>query len=293
MPVGGAITGLESSVAGTWYAFKWRGIYRGIRTNDSVNAYEIVCVSKTFGAIPYSVVRGVDESGAACIFFLDPFEGPCRVGQGGVQRIWGLRKTWQRVNLQAQSKIACGCYFPNKQQMRWCVAVDGSNRPNFGITVQVSELRLRDNFSVWRGLSTFTGRMTEASTMEVFTELVSISGVDQVSNRPFVGLTSPDYVQRCDTAATDAGTAFTATIRTKPLAVLGLLQKWGIMIASIMATANAGGSLVCRLVRDFDIEDKEVTASLSPTGSETYVIVPMDDLVLSELTTLQLEFSDV
>ena len=143
----------------------------------------------------------------------------------------------------------------------------------------------------------FTGRMTEASTMEVFTELVSISGVDQVSNRPFVGLTSPDYVQRCDTAATDAGTAFTATIRTKPLAILGLLQKWGAMIASIMATANTGGSLVCRLVRDFDDAStgytKAVTASLTPSGSETYVIVPMDDLVLSELTTLQLEFSDV
>lgn len=289
---GAGVTGLDSVVTGSFIVFKWQGVYRFVRTGDPTNAYDVICVSKTIGAIPGSIVRGIDPSGASCIFFLDPYVGMCMIGQGGVQRIWGLRNTWRRVNLQAGNQIAVGCYYPDKQQVRWCVAVDGSYHPNFGITVQTTELTWHDNASMWGGVSVWDGHITEAYCMGVLTELVNIGGYDQVSNRPFVGLLFPDGLQRCDTESTDAGVAYTATIRTRPLALAGLLQRFGVLVAAVAATANAGTSMVVRLVRDFNKESNPSTANLTPEGSETYVIKVLDDLVMSEMTTVQMEFTD-
>lgn len=289
---GAGITGMESVVTGSFVVFKWQGIYRFVRTGDATNAYDVVCVSKTTGAIPGSIVRGVDPSGASCIFFLDPYLGPCLIGQGGVQRIWGLRNTWKRVNLQAGNQTAVGCFYPDKQQVRWAVAVDGNYHPNYGITIQTSELRWHDNASLWGGVTVWDGHITEAYCMGVLTELVSIDGYDQVSNRPFVGLLFPDGLQRCDTESTDAGVAFTAQIRTRPLALAGLLQRFGVLVAAIAATANASASMTVKLIRDFNKESNPETASLSPEGSETYVIKVLNDLVMSEMTAVQMEFTD-
>lgn len=290
--LGGPITGISSSDFGTWYAFKFNRIYRMMRTGDVSNAYDVICLSSSRGAIEGSIVRGYTEDGSSCIYFLDPLMGPSRVGSFGIQTIIGLRGTWGRVNLQASAVVACGCFYPYKQQVHWWIAVDGSDRPNLKIVNQVSELRAVGGDAVGRGWSTWTGRITEAACCAVLTETVSIDGVSSLSERPFAGLSSPDLLQRCDTEDTDAGEDYTATIITKPYLLAGQLNQWGAMNASVLATANADHSIKVSFIKDFGVEENVVNTDLAAAGSETQVFKMLDALRMSEARAIQIKITD-
>ncbi len=268
------------------------------RTSDVDNAYEVICLSSTRGAVLGSIVRGYTEDGSSCVYFLDPLMGPSRVGSFGIQAIVGLRDTWATVNLDASAVVACGAFYPYKQQLQWRVATNGSDRPNFGLTLQVSEIRQKAGDAVGRGWSTWTGRITEAACMAVFTEVVSIDGVSSVSERPFVGLSAPDFIQRCDVEDEDAGVPYTATIRTKPFLLAGQLNLWGAMVACLMAAANSTYSVVVKLIKDFNPTGdagyvQQVTTNLLPVNTEDMVFKMLDDLRLSEARSIQIEFTDV
>ncbi len=293
----GPITGISASVYGTWYAFKWSHVYMMVRTGDVTRSYDVITLSARQGAIPGSIIRGVDETGTPCVYFLDPVLGPCRVTAGGIQTIIGLRGTWARVNLDATtSVIARGCFYPYKQQIHWWVAVDGANSPTLKLVLQVSEVRQTTDAvggsGAGRGWTTATGRIAQAYAVSVFTELVSIGGVTSISERPFIGLTSPDYIQRCDVDSTDAGVAYVATIITRPYFVTGLLNRWGIMRVALLAAANSSASITVQLIRDFGVENSQsITQSLAPVGAETFVVKDFDNLVMSGGTAIQIKFT--
>lgn len=290
---GGPLTGISGSDFGTWYAFKFNRIYRMTRTTDIDNAYFILCLSISRGAIEGSIVRGYDESGSSCIYFLDPLIGPSRVGSFGIQTINGLRDTWSTVNLDASAVVARACFYPFKQQVHWWIATDGNDRPNFKIVVQVNELRAVAGDAVGRGLTTWTGRITEAACCAIITESVSIDSVSSISERPWVGLSEPDFLQRCDTEDEDAGVAYVATVRTKPYILAGQLNFWGGMMASLLAMANSLYSIKVKFIRDFGLETNTVTTDLAPAASETQVFKVLDDLRMSEAKSIQVEFTDV
>jgi hypothetical protein len=291
---GGPLTGLVAGAMGTWYAFKWKRIYKFTRTGDVNRAYENMTLSSTRGAIPGSIIRGVDETGAGCFYFLDPSLGPSRLGAAGLQVIVGLRETWGRVNLCAWV-IARGVYYPDKQQVHWWLAVDGANLPNYCIKLQVNEIRPQaavGGNGIGRGWTVATGRIAEAQCAAVFTEVVTINGVLRVSDRPMIGLSAPDFIQRCDTERTDAGIAYRAIIRTRPYVLAGLLNKWGAMTAALLAIANATATVVVKFIRDFGLETNPVTTGLAPVASETEVVKTFDDLAMSGAAAIEIEICD-
>jgi hypothetical protein len=264
-----------------------------MRTGDVTDAYDVICLSKTRGAIEGSIFAGYTEDGSSCIYFLDPFMGPSRVGAFGIQCIVGLRGTWGRVNLQASARVACGCFYPYKQQAHWWVAVDGNDRPNFKIVNQVSELRLMGGDSVGRGWSTATGTITEAATVAILTEVVSIDGVSSISQRPFAGLSEPNFIQRCDTEDEDAGDPYVATIITKPYIMAGQLNEWGAMVASVLAEANSNYNVAIYLIKDFGTETSPaITVDLAPVGSESEVFRLLDNSRMSEARSIQVKITD-
>jgi hypothetical protein len=98
----GRITGLSDSVLGANWVFKQRAIYKMIRTGVRTNAYEFDKYTDVFGAIPGSVVEGVDGTGQPCLYFLDRDQGPCRLGMGGIKKCGeDLRRTWETINVDA------------------------------------------------------------------------------------------------------------------------------------------------------------------------------------------------
>ena len=282
---GGPITGITSGVNGVWWAFKWSAIYQMTRTGDITRAYDVLTLTKSRGAINGSLVAGMDEYGAACEYFLDPVQGPSRIGPQGLQLLPGLRKTWGRVNLNAQSVVARGAFYPYKQQIHWWLAVDGSDTPMLKIVFQISE-------GPGRGWSTATGLVAQATAVGVYTEWVGINEVFSLTTRPVLGLTAPNFLQRSDTDTSDAGVPFRATLRTRPYILAGLLNKWGTMTASILATSNTLATLVVKFIKNYGVEESRITTNLAPVATEEYVIRSFDSLAMSNATVVQVEFTD-
>jgi len=281
---GGPLTGLASGAIGTFYAFKWNKVYKMVRTGDVNRAYDVIPLSQVIGAVLGSIVRGIDEHGVSCIYFLDPYLGPYRIGSMGLEPMPGLRGTWARVNLLA-APIARSMFYPHKGQVHWWLSVDGALVPNLKIVLATSE-------GPGRGWSTATGRIAEAQAVAAITETTTVNGITASYLRPWIGLTSPDFIQRCDTESTDATIAYTATIRTRPFFTVGLLNRWGAMRGALLATANASFSVVVKLIRDMGVETNSITTNLAADGSESLVIKRFDDLVMSNATTLQVEITD-
>lgn len=291
---GGAITGLSQTVNGSFYVFKWSHIYQATRTGVATNAYDFICISKVRGALPGSIVSGMDEFGHACIYFLDPLTGPSRLGSSGLQAINGIRQTWTRVNRLASGVVSHGVYYPEKRQMHWWVSADSENFPNLKLVLQVNETREDSTANVVRGWSLATGRIAEAycSTIVNVEVLDSDGVVATISRRPYIGLTSPDLLQQCDLLSTDADQTYVARIVTKPYVVAGLLNKWGAMTAALLADASTNGTVMISCIRDFGKETTDVTTDLLPESTETQVLKIFDSLVMSNAFAIQFEFSD-
>jgi len=291
---GGGITGITSSINGAWYVFKWSRIYKMVPSQDVTNAYDALTLSPSRGAIPGSIFEGVDELGAACIYFLDPVYGPSRISLSGLQDIYGLHTTWKRVNLKAKNKIAVGKFYPFKHQAIWHVAADGNDSPTLGIAMHVDELQTGPDGSVAHaGYSLWTGKRIQGTDIDLYYEWVSDGGNITLSERPFVALPAPDYILRTDVNTTDNGTNYSASITTKPYLLTGLLNKWGAMMATLLANANSAATIFIRLIRDFGVETSAAkSVSLAPAGTETQVIKDIDDLVMADARAIQVQFSD-
>lgn len=296
---GGPLTGIAASTSGTWYAFKWQRIYSAIRNGNVSQAYDINTVSTSKGAIPGSIVKASDTSGGGAIYFLDPFVGPCKLGNGGiVYPIHGLRNIWSRVNLKATTVVCCGAFYPYKQQVRWWLSVDGGNAPSLCIVIQASELQhkyvpntYQSTGELTKGVSTTTGLAATATAVAAITSVLGT----QTTDVPFIGLPSPNFIQQIDNGTDDNGTTFTATIKSKPLFLAGILNKWAVRATSFMGTADANGAITVGLIRDEGLETKFSSSpitSLAPVGTEAQVIIPLDDLNISELRSVQILLTD-
>lgn len=291
---GGPITGIISAASGSWYVFKNAGIYKMTRTGDVNRAYVAITISTSRGAIEGSIFAGMDANGSPCVYFLDPLVGPSVIGPGGVQAIKGVRRTWNRVNLNA-TIVSHGVYYPYKRQAHWWLALEDSNYPNFKLVSQVSEHQQAPDGGIIRGWSTADGRISEAFCSAILTELVTINGITALRDRPFIGLDDPDFIQRCDqeTDTEDAGVAFVADLITSPFFTAGLLSNWGVMTGALLASANTGTTMKVYLIRNFGIEETNgYPVELSPKGAEPYVIRQMNSLTLSEAVAIQFRFTD-
>jgi hypothetical protein len=115
--------------------------------------------------------------------------------------------------------------------------------------------------------------------------------------RPFIALvgdfTPTGLIQRCDTGSTDDGQSYTARIVTRPLSPAGILNQFGVMAGSLLATADAGANVRVRLLPNYSATAaKTIDVSLAPDDDETQVIKQLDNLSVAELRAVQIEFTD-
>lgn len=289
---GGTITGIAPSVYGLWYVFKWSHIYQMTRTGDVTKAYDALTLSKSRGALSGTIVQGADRNGDPCLFFLDPRFGPSVLGNSGIQTITGLDQTWRRMNLLATIP-GHGVYYAEKRQVHWWIAIDGASTPNYELVLQVDQT-MSDGGVVSRGWSVATGRRATAYCSSMLTENVFINGLQTLSNRPYLGFTTPDFVQRSDTGQLDGSTPFIAQIITKPYLAGGLLNRWGTLKAALLAAAASNHYIRVTLIRDFGMETAqyEQFVDLTPTAGESDVIRVFDDLAFSGCTAIQVWVRD-
>lgn len=293
---GGELTGLSDPINGVFYAFKWNRIYKFQRTGNFASAYDSFLLTPHRGAIYGSIVNGMDEFGKGCVYFLDPSVGPMRVGSQGLQHIQNLRGTWRHVNTKAGSIISHGVYYPDKKQVKWWVAVDGSDTPMETLVLQINQVR-SDGDGTQRGWAIATGRSTEAYCSVIHPETITdtVTGAPRLTFLPYIGLPNPDFIQRTDIGSLDAGQEYVARIRTKPYILAGLLNKWGAMAAALLAQPNDDPDvqIAVRFIRDFGKEVVQTFTDFTPDATEEQVIKIFDALALSDARVIQIEFVDV
>jgi hypothetical protein len=290
---GGGITDASDPVNGSFYAFKWGRIYKGQRTGNQANAYSFYLLDPAHGALPGSVVSGVDEYGSGCVYFIDPSIGPMRVSSSGVQQLQNLGATWRRVNTGAEKIICHGIYYPDKKQLHWWVSVDGDDLPGLKIILQTNEVRSDNNGGTTRGWTTATGDIAEAYCSTVVPENVTREdGSVQLSFRPYMGFADPSFLQIGDTGSADNGTRYRFRLITRPYIQAGLLNRWGAMTAALLAAPldDDTYTLDVKFIRDFGLETNEVNTDFVPTGDETEVIKTFDNFVMSDSRAIQIEF---
>lgn len=299
---GGPLTGLSRAVSGEVWATKFSHIYKLVRKNSRNKAYDPICMTTERGALHGSLVIGVDPQGRPCLYALDPAVGPIRMGAGGIKQcgvdVSGKRDGggWASLNLDATKTVCAGIYFPSTRQVIWCIATGSSNVPTLALVLHTNEQVESDKEGLRRGWTTWTGPRATALAMCLFSTNIEAGTARNKILVPFIGIeAASNQVQMCDTGTTDAGTAYTATIRTKPHTLKSLLYKFGVQAAVICAKAVASSAITVKLIRDFGIDssDKTVTdQSLAPAGSETDVIKLLDNLANSEMKVAEIVFAD-
>lgn len=296
---GGDITGMSDSLSGSFYVFKYSRIYKLQRTGQAAGAYQAITLSKARGAIPGSIISGTDEFGNGCIYFLDPSIGPSRVTNAGIQYLRNMRGTWLTANTIAAHVSAHGVYYPDKQQVKWWIAVDGGATPSLVMVLQVNEIKQESAAaydSRGRGWSQANGLLATAWCSCIVPErVVNDQGSDTLNFRPYIGLATPHYIQRTDVGFDDNGTPFIAKIVTRPYFLAGLLNRWGAMNAALLAQSinNPDTKLSVKFIRNYGTEDsEEIITDFVPDGDEEAVIRFFDSLHMSDAKAIQIQFSD-
>ena len=297
---GGELTAMSRAVNGYVFAFKWSHIYKLVRTGLRSRAYEQFAITKKRGALPGSLVEAIDQAGNACLYFLDPHVGPCRLGVNGLQTAsWDIQKMWRaRINIGAVV-VSRGVYYTDTQQVHWCIALDGSNTPSHRLVLQTNHTQLMVD-GVRRGWSLHTtGKSCKALAMCEFATNVNSGVARSLTLKPLIGIADTgggtDHVQMLDSGTDDDGDVYIAKITTAPFAAAGLLNKFGIMAGTLWATAATGVSVKITLT-GFSSEDGIVpvskTVSLTPVDTEAQVVKFIDNLSIASIQTLQITFED-
>lgn len=294
---GGAITDVGRWAAGSIGAFKESHVYKIIRTGNRTRAYEAFAESKEIGALPGSVVEGIDESGNAALYFLDQSVGPYRFTVRGGLQVCGsdVRETWSGVNVDATKVPARGFYYRTAKQVHWRVPTGSDNVPTIGLVIQTNEMRLTPGGEARRGFAKWTGPSCAALACCLFSDNIDADTDRSRTLVPFIGLEGGGLIWRMDTGDDDNGTEYTARITSKPYAPAGLQTQFEIRSATLVAKATADASLTIAVMPDFGLtpSDESAEVSLTPVGSETAVIRHLDDLHLSELKTVQVDIEDL
>jgi hypothetical protein len=296
---GGELTGFIGPVNGYIFAFKRSTIYKLVRTGQRSKAYTAVCLTRELGALPGSVVQGIDQNGSPCLYFTDPNIGPCRISErGGIQQCGrDLETTWERINVNADTVVSRAVYYPDTKQVHWWLAADDEDTPSLRIMLQTNEQRETEDGDVRGGWTIHEGRSSFAIAACMFAENIDDDTDRSHVLRPFIALagdfTPTGLIQRCDTGSTDDGESYTARIVTRPLSPAGLLNEFGLMAGVLLATADAGANVRIKVLPNYSsTAAKTIDLSLAPTSDESQVIKPLDNLSVAELRAVQIEFTD-
>jgi hypothetical protein len=307
---GGDITGMSSPTNGFIFVFKQSRIYKLVRTNQLLNAYNSFLLSTARGAIIGSVVDGIDENGFPCVYFLDPRVGPCRLGAEGLQAIgYDVMSTWNTFN--ANAILPCvGLFYPDKWQLHYWIATGSSTFPNKKIICQINNMETITSSGVntpasygglaRRGWSTAsTGASVFAFSACMFSNNLGTMAPLSLKLIPLLGLPvstigTHQLIQQADTGSLDNGLAYSALVTTRPQIIENLTMKGGIRAGSVLAAPATGVTISVQAITDFGLDSTQIDGiDLTPLSTETQVIRPLDNLCQSEARVIQLSFGDL
>lgn len=294
---GGFLTALGGPLYGVPYAFKYRQTWKLNPTGDvNVPYLPRKIADGVFGAITQKgVCVGRDAEGRPCVYFSSP-DGPCRLAiSGGSVRPEYLGRDvediWSGINLGATTVVAHTVHHTDKHQVWFWIATGASNDPDTKLVFDTWRGRFVEGDRVRGGWAKHTGDTAAARCSVMFSNTLGASMSRDL--KPYIGRASGTAIQKCDSSATDdAGTTFQAYVKTKPLSVATLGLNIGIEQTTILAKAASGVTLTQTIDRDYGLETRTATVSLTAAGSESRVIKKIEGSDMSQAGAVQIQIGD-
>lgn len=300
---GGAITGLGRSMNGAFYAFKRRQIWRITPTGDEVTPYLPRRLSSAFGAISQaSIIEGRDMYGNPALYFWSE-EGPCRLtiqgdGSAVVQYLGeDIRDLTTQITFAGFNQaFPHAMYYPAKHQIWfWFNYVAGGN--TFYVKAVFDVMRstvvqgesVRGGWSIHGDYTTATSMSTTGLSGLMFAATLGASmGVDFV---PYVAVGTS--ILRTDTTdVSDNSVAFQAYVKTAPIDTVPFGENVGFGVSTVLADPSSGVTIMQSLIRDYGLETRTSTVSLTAAASETKVIRKFEDSEIAGAGTVQVQIGD-
>jgi hypothetical protein len=266
-----------------------------IPTGQATAPFRRVVVSQSHGAVSHeSIVNGEDQRGQPCVYFLDPNDGPRRVGVGASVEWLGkdVDDLWQTVNLSATSKVAWGVYDSREKLVIWAIATGASNTPDRMLVYDVTTgtIDAEDSNSIRRGWLTWTGPLTASGAGVMFPTTLAASR--PLTETLYVGPTGSAILARQDSSTTDYGTvAYQAYISSKAFNWPPMGRVKRIMRSFLVGLKVAATTVRQTLISDWGKESRTADFSVASTGSETRVR-PQANLDMASLITAQVQLGD-
>jgi hypothetical protein len=285
-------------VNGNLFAFQSNGVYGLVPTESGLRPYRRVLLDPQIGNIDArAIVNAVDRFGRPCSYFLDPVRGPYCVGGADGLRWVGkdVFDVWQTVNRDATTVTAWGMWFPDLHQVIFAISRSANNTPDAMIVLDVTEMHQDEEGDLRGGWVKYLGGFAQSYCGVLFSN--TLSATRSVTRVPYVGKTNK--LLRYDSTATDdGGEAINPTVTSGVRAIapaLGVRTLQVLRSYIIGQQTNPAGSqivVVQQLTRNAgDETPRQSTVSLTPSGSETYVLRQFEDAALQDAWCFQVTLS--
>ncbi len=310
----GRDTALCGPLYGSAYAFQDTGIYQLVPTGVTQAPFRAVEVTRQFGAVSnQSTFLAEDESGQPAIYFLDPQDGPRRIGANGIEWLgMDVADIWATVNKGATARVAHGIYVAARKQVWFWLATGSANRPNKMIVLDLTNVfrdemgRLRGGWHVWDGYlaGDADAGTVGCSSAAMCGPVANQNGaptpyvlIESASLFPQGSPTVPEHIGRVGFSGLGAETGtdgFSAYFTTKAYDNFGRNQR--VSNVQLMADAMTAGTIEAKVIGNtaegatVNITD---SVSIAPVGTETQVLRRAAGIDLSQVWSYQLQVGDV
>lgn len=273
-----ATTGV-GQIDGVVYVFSFRSCWRLTPTNNDTSPYVRTTISREVGCSRHqSITAGDDENGNPCLYFMS-HRGPYRVGAFGLEYC-GRDVEDLTLGSGASTDRAHSVYHHERHQV-WMFFESGESGAGLANDCLIKFDVTKGRRVQGQGVRGGWVRQSGISTWAHFSVMASneFSPSMSVALTPYVGiLMTPPTVWKLDdaTATTDplvlgSERPFQAYIQTKPYQFAGEGRYFTTTHPILLAAASLGVDIQVTCVKDFGLESRTSTVTLSPEASETRV----------------------
>lgn len=287
---GGYVTGISLPIYGAIYVFKRRQIYKLVPTGDFDAPYRPYLVSASVGCIAHRSIRiGTDDNGQPAVYFAAE-DGPWRLSANGLEYVgWDNKDLWATVNLDATGQVCFAEYHGDLRQYWLWITTSGANDPNLVLMLDTRNLR-RTEKGLQGGWSVYDGRISTSKAAAMFSTTVGAT-MSKPLSMYIAEQTNNKILKTGTTDLDDDGTDFRGYLITKAFkASPGSF--FAVTDPQLEAESSDRSVIMCRLIRDYELEKRFAFTPLESCDQVTRVIRKYDGLSLAHNQVIQIELGD-